>query len=65
MQTMTPVRVRRVQHHLKLATIYLEDGARLSALCHIEAAQRVTRGEPVPRGDKFWNLAPPSIRTEK
>lgn len=57
MQSILPAtRVRRVQHHLTLAAIYLEDGARSSALCHIEAAQRVTRGQPIPRGKNFWLL---------
>lgn len=49
-------RVKRVQHHLNLAAVYLDDGAARSARCHIIAALRVTQGLPVPRGPKFWTL---------
>lgn len=49
---------RRVDHHLVLAAIYLEDGARKSAECHIAAAQRILVGKSVPRGAKIWSLKP-------
>jgi hypothetical protein len=48
----------RLRSHIELAQIYLEDGARHSALCHIIAAQLVLDGKPVPRGPKIWTLAP-------
>jgi hypothetical protein len=54
----TPRALARIRHHVDLAEIYLEDGARHSALCHIIAAQRVLDGKSVPRGPKIWTLAP-------
>jgi hypothetical protein len=54
----TPRALARIRRFVDLAQIYLEDGARHSALCNIIAAQRVLDGKPIPRGPKFWTLAP-------
>ncbi len=43
----------KMEGHIRLAIIYLDDGAPRSARAHMIAVGRLLRGESVPRGRKF------------